>query len=280
MAAGTSSRFVPLSYERPKGLLEVKGEILIERQIRQLKEAGIEDIAVVVGYKHELFQYLKDRFRVSLVMNEDYERFNNTSSLVRVLERLRNTYICSSDNYFPHNVFLDKPERSYYSALFAEGCTSEYCIISDSDDEIQGVTIGGRDNWYMVGHVYFSSEFSKAFSDLLRKEYEKEEVKKMYWEDVYIKNLNSLPGMQIRKYGKGEILEFDSLDELRAFDPSYLTDSRSSFIRDIAQRMKCVESDLSDFRKEADSMQFPDFSFTLRGIRYRYQMVTDRISII
>ena len=29
MAAGTSSRFVPLSVERPKGLLEVKGEVRI-----------------------------------------------------------------------------------------------------------------------------------------------------------------------------------------------------------------------------------------------------------
>ena len=41
MAAGTASRFAPLSYERPKALIEVKGEILIERQIRQLMEAGI-----------------------------------------------------------------------------------------------------------------------------------------------------------------------------------------------------------------------------------------------
>jgi len=37
MAAGTSSRFAPLSYEKPKSLIEVKGEVLIERQIRQLK---------------------------------------------------------------------------------------------------------------------------------------------------------------------------------------------------------------------------------------------------
>ena len=37
MAAGLSSRFVPLSLEKPKGLLTVKGEILIERQIKQLK---------------------------------------------------------------------------------------------------------------------------------------------------------------------------------------------------------------------------------------------------
>ncbi|MBQ1982979.1 MAG: NTP transferase domain-containing protein, partial [Clostridia bacterium] len=41
MAAGTASRFAPLSYERPKALISVKGEVLIERQIRQLKEAGV-----------------------------------------------------------------------------------------------------------------------------------------------------------------------------------------------------------------------------------------------
>ena len=51
IAAGTSSRFVPLSFEKPKGLIEVKGEVLIERQLRQLNEAGIDDITIVVGYK-------------------------------------------------------------------------------------------------------------------------------------------------------------------------------------------------------------------------------------
>ena len=71
MAAGTSSRFAPLSYEKPKGLLEVKGEILIERQIRQLQEAGITDIVVIVGYKSAQFNYLEEKFGVRLVMNED-----------------------------------------------------------------------------------------------------------------------------------------------------------------------------------------------------------------
>ena len=56
MAAGLSSRFAPISYEKPKGLLKVRGEVLIERQIRQLKEAGIDDITVVVGYKKERLQ--------------------------------------------------------------------------------------------------------------------------------------------------------------------------------------------------------------------------------
>ena len=54
MAAGTASRFAPLSYERPKALIEVKGEVLIERQIRQLKEAGVPEIIVIAGYKKEI----------------------------------------------------------------------------------------------------------------------------------------------------------------------------------------------------------------------------------
>ena len=47
MAAGTASRFAPLSFEKPKALIEVRGEILIERQIKQLQEAGITDVIIV-----------------------------------------------------------------------------------------------------------------------------------------------------------------------------------------------------------------------------------------
>lgn len=72
MAAGLSSRFVPLSYERPKGVLRVRGEVLIERQIRQLQEAGITDITVVVGYMKETFFYLEDAFGVKIRVNEQY----------------------------------------------------------------------------------------------------------------------------------------------------------------------------------------------------------------
>ena len=58
LAAGKSDRFAPFTYEKPKGLFRVKGEILIERQIEQLKESGIEDIYIVIGYMKEKFFYL------------------------------------------------------------------------------------------------------------------------------------------------------------------------------------------------------------------------------
>lgn len=277
MAAGTSSRFVPLSYERPKGLLEVNGEVLIERQIRQLHEAGVNDVTVVVGYKNEMFEYLKEKLGVVVIMNEDYERFNNTSSLFRVLDKLGNTFICSSDNYFPHNVFRDEATHSYYSAQYAEGETGEYCITSNQDGVIEDVSIGGANSWFMIGHVYFSSEFSNAFVPVFREEYEKEETKEQYWEDVYIKHLKSLPGMKIRKYEAGEIMEFDSLDELRDFDASYIKDSRSCLIKELARRLNCQESDLSAFKKEGADMEIPKFSFLKNNVRYMYDGIVDTV---
>ena len=91
MAAGISARFAPLSYEKPKGLFEVRGEVLIERQIRQLKEAGITDITVVVGYMKEAFFYLEDAFGVTIVVNPTYATRNNNGTLMQVADKLRNT---------------------------------------------------------------------------------------------------------------------------------------------------------------------------------------------
>ena len=50
LAAGTSSRFAPLSYERHKAMTIVRGEVLIERQIEQLQAAGVPEIYIVAGH--------------------------------------------------------------------------------------------------------------------------------------------------------------------------------------------------------------------------------------
>ena len=96
MAAGLSSRFAPISYERPKGTLKVLGEVLIERQIRQLHEAGITDITVVVGYKKEYFFYLIDKYDVKIVVNRDYAIRNNNGSLLTRSEERRVGKECRS----------------------------------------------------------------------------------------------------------------------------------------------------------------------------------------
>lgn len=273
MAAGTSSRFAPLSYEKPKGLLIVKGEVLIERQIRQLQEAGISDITVVVGYKAELFQYLTEKFNVNIVMNEDYNQYNNTSSIIRVIDKLENTYICSSDNYFPENVFIDKSLDSYYSALYAEGMTNEYCITTDVENNITSVKIGGENSWYMVGHVFFNHYFSDKFRKIMIEEYPKEETKKGYWEDVYIKHLNELPLMKIHRYAPHEIEEFDSLEELRQFDEKYINHTGSKIFHNICSVLQCEEKDITDISVLKKGMTNCSFAFTCNkdGNKYVYR---------
>ena len=275
MAAGTSSRFVPLSVERPKGLVEVKGEILIERQIRQLKEAGITDITLVVGYKAEMFAYLRDKYAVDIVYNEDFARYNNTSSLIRVIEKLDNTFICSSDNYFPENVFTRESVDSYYSALYAEGKTNEYCLITNAEDQITDVNVGGHDSWYMVGHVFFNHEFSEKFRKLMIKEYCNETTQQGYWEDLYIRYIDQLPKMKINRYQEGGIQEFDSLDELRMFDSSYVEDTRSTVVKSICRTLNLQESDVYGFNNIKHVGDYLHFQFKVGDSTYEYNDKTE-----
>ena len=62
LAAGFGMRMVPINTEMPKGLLEVNGEPLIERIIKQLHEVGIQEIYVVVGFMKEKYEYLMDEY--------------------------------------------------------------------------------------------------------------------------------------------------------------------------------------------------------------------------
>lgn len=273
MAAGTATRFAPLSYEKPKGLLEVKGEILIERQIHQLIEAGINDITVITGYKSTQFQYLREKYGVKLIMNEDYNVYNNTSSIMRVIDLLEDTYICSSDNYFPTNVFIENANESYYSALYAEGKTKEYCLTTDENDNIIKVTVGGCDSWYMLGHAFFNKEFSERFRCIMKREYEDKNTRLEYWEDVYLRHIDDLPPMKIRRYRPHEIEEFDSLDELRAFDERYINDTGCRIIRNICKVLSCDEKDINEIVVLKNGMTNSSFRFTCRkdGKKYVYR---------
>lgn len=275
MAAGTSSRFVPLSAECPKGLLEVKGEVLVERQMRQLKEAGIADITLVVGYKADMFAYLRDKYGVDIVLNEDFARYNNTSSLIRVIDKLDNTFVCSSDNYFPENVFMNDSDDSYYSALYAEGEINEYCLTTNAEGYITDVCVGGRDAWYMVGHVFFNHEFSEAFRNIMIEEYKNETTKQGYWEDLYVRYIDQLPKMKINRYKEGAIQEFDSLDELRLFDVSYVGNTRSSVVKSICKSLNIQEADVYGFKNIKHHGDFLHFQFKVGDITYEYNDKTE-----
>jgi CTP:phosphocholine cytidylyltransferase-like protein len=269
MAAGYSSRFVPLSYEKPKSLLNIKGEILIERQIRQLKEAGIEEIIIVVGYLKEQFYYLKEKYQVVIVENLEYTYRNNNSSIHAVKEYLDNSYICSSDNYFTENVFESHVFRAYYSTKFSTDGTGEYCITTDEQEKIIEVTIGGTNTWYMLGHVFFSRDFSKSFIQYLEQEYSFPETADMFWEDIYIRHIDSLE-LFARKYKDDIILEFDSLEDLRKFDSRYLQSTGSKYMEQIAEELHCSQNDIVNIRPVKESNGMVHFTFQIGDSNYRF----------
>lgn len=277
MAAGTASRFAPLSYERPKALIEVKGEVLIERQIRQLREAGIPEIIVVVGYKKEQFAYLRDKFGVELVENPDYLTRNNNASIYAVKDKLRNSYICSSDNYFSTNPFELEVDDSYYAAVYARGETKEWCMTQGEDGYISSVQISGSDSWFMLGHAFWNEKFSKHFLRILERVYDFPDTAGLLWESIYIAHLDELK-MKMRKYPDNFIFEFDTLDELREFDESYVCNTRSGILAAVAKELNCAEKDIVEVTayRSADNTA-AGMRFTAHGVGYEYNYETSKI---
>jgi CTP:phosphocholine cytidylyltransferase-like protein len=271
MAAGTSSRFAPLSYEKPKGLVEVKGEILIERQIRQLREAGIDDIFVVTGYKAKAFQYLENRFGVHLRNNPYYDTRNNNASIKAVEDVLSNTYVCSADNYFTRNPFEPEVDNAFYAAVYSNGPTNEWCMKTDPEGWITSVTVGGSDAWYMLGHTFWDESFSKAFIKILDAVYNQPETADKLWENIYIDHLDQLH-MKMRKYPDDFIFEFDTLDELRTFDTSYINDTHSAILKRVAEQLKVKEKDLMHINclKDTKTTEAIGFTFDACGHHHTY----------
>ena len=85
-----------------------------------------------------------------------------------------------------------KLEGSYYSAVYAPGKTGEWCIM-EKDGWIQSVTVGGADAWVMLGHVFWSEDFSRTFLSILEEVYHRPETAGKLWETIYLEHIDRLP---------------------------------------------------------------------------------------
>lgn len=251
-------------------MLTVRGEVLIERQIRQLREAGITDITVVVGYMKEAFFYLEDKFGVTIRVNAEYSVRNNNSTLMLVREKLGNTYVCSSDDYFTENVFEPYVFEAYYPGVFFAGETNEYLLDTARDGRITGVTIGGRDKYGMLGHVYFDRAFSETFVRILVDEYDRPETAGKLWEDIYRAHLDELR-MVMRPYEPGVIFEFDSISDLKEFDHDFIENVDSAILDNICRVLDCSRGDVEGIVPIKEGLTNLSFRFVVRGESYVYR---------
>lgn len=272
LAAGKSNRFAPFTYERPKALFSVKGEILIERQIKQLRAANVKDIYIVVGYMKEKFFWLEQKYGVHLLVNNKFGEKGNLYSLYLAREYLGDTFLCCADHYFLHNPFLDtnKENRSYRAVSYQQGKFLEFGVICSDADVITQVMIGGCDSLAMVGHAYMNRGFGEKFRTLLEKEINDFGVSSMFWEEFYAKHIRELT-LYKKEFSDTEILEFESIDDLRAFDSEFLTNIDSNIVSNICETLQCNRNDIVNIEVINAGLTNVSFSFECNDKRYVYR---------
>lgn len=222
MAAGRSRRCMPLSNYLPKGLFEIKGDTMVERQIKQLHDAGIKQIILVVGYLKEKYYEMAKKYKDLIVIdNTEWEEKNNISSLYAAKDYLKNSYICCSDNWFAHNVYCDYVYDSYYACKYTDEFLDEYCVKStDKEGYMTSVKKGGEKCWYTIGEAFFNKDFSAKFVDYMVKEYYDPEVKYMLWDDFQIRHIDDLK-LKVKGYSDDECKEFDTTEDILQFYPNF-----------------------------------------------------------
>lgn len=283
LAAGFGSRFVPLTFEIPKGLLEVFGERMIERQIAQLHEVGVKDITIVVGYLKEKFEYLIDKWGVKLLYNPEYHNKNTLTTVYRARDcfKGKNTYLLSSDNWIRGNMYHTYECGAWYSSVYMEGKTSEWVLESNKKGLITKVQVGGADSWVMYGPVFFSREFSDQFFPTLETYYHTPGTEQLYWEQVFADLVNDsvedhvpgkhsfvVPEMYINKQPENQVYEFENLEELRLFDEKYRHRSNSAAMELVADVLHIPESEITDLRCLKAGMTNKSFLFRAKGRSY------------
>ena len=213
LAAGFGMRMVPINTEIPKGLMEVKGEVLIERMIRHLHEVGITDIQVVVGFMKERYEYLIDEFQVKLVVNSEYQVKNNLHSLSKVKSLLDKTYIIPCDIWAEENPFSDFEPYSWY--MVSEEMSVESTVRVNRKRELVMIDETEEGN-QMLGLSYLMGEEATLVQEKLQEFSKKASYDHEFWEcTLQNKNKWIIPSKVVNSK---QLIEINTYEQLREID--------------------------------------------------------------
>ena len=262
LAAGFGMRMVPINTTTPKALLEVKGEVLIERQIRQLHEAGITDISVVVGFMMESFEYLVDKFGVDLVVNNYYSSKNNIYSVGIVPDRLANCYIVPCDMWSEINPFNKEELYSWY--MVTDGDDKSSTVRVNRKNELVGLTSDETGN-RMIGIAYLLEEDAIKVSDRIQALLSDGRHDESFWEEALFENGRMF--INARVVSDDVISEINTYEQLRDIDAGS-DHLKSDAIRCISKAFDCEAKDIKDISVLKKGMTNRSFLFTVNGSKY------------
>lgn len=262
LAAGLGMRMIPLNVSTSKGLMEVKGEILIERIIRQLREVGIQDIKIVVGYLKEKYEYLIDKYNVKLIVNSKYNKKNNLHSLSLVKDSIENTYIIPYDIYCKTNPFHKFELYSWY-------------MITDEQDEDSVVRVNKKFELVksssskignkMIGISYVSNKDKNEFIKQIETLNSLKRYDNSFWEEIFVQNEPILLKPNI--VNRNDFIEINTFNDLINID-SNSNSLDSEAINIIMNVFNVKASDIVNVEILKKGMTNRSFLFTCNGERY------------
>ena len=259
LAAGYGLRMVPINTEEPKGLLEVHGEPLIERIIKQLHKVEITNIKIVVGFMKEHYEYLIDEYDVDLIVNPYYSTRNNIYSLYVAKDRLANGYIIPCDIWFKDNPFSTLEDPSWY--LFSDRLTDHSHWQVSKNTKVKYTKEPGN---RMIGIAYLNQEDAEVLTGHLD-EMIKAKKYDSFWEDALADKKQFLISGRI--IPNSEHAEINSYEELLELD-SNSSHLQNEAIQIIEDTLNVNKSDISNIHTLKKGMTNRSFIFTVKDKRY------------
>lgn len=221
LAAGFGSRLVPITLNTPKPLVLVNGKKIIETLLDAIVAAGIPEIIIVTGYLHECFDILLKKYsNIKLVYNSKYNEANNISSAYLVRDKFESAYVLDSDLYLTNQKLIRKYEyRSNYLGIRVDR-TDDWCL-ETKNGIITDEKIGGINCYQMAGIAYYNSTDGKRLNQDIYDVYNSPGGKEKFNEQVALIDKKENYKIYIRECNRGDIIEIDTFNELKAIDKSY-----------------------------------------------------------
>ncbi len=262
LAAGFGMRMVPINTETPKGLLEIKGERLIECTIRQLHEVGITEIYVVVGFMKEQYEYLIDEYGVDLIVAPDYASKNNLHSLKTAADHLSNSYIIPCDIWCEKNPYSRNELYSWYMVSDMVDDDSTVRVNRKQELVVQKEQAGGN---AMIGICYLLEAEAAVVRERLEELGRDSRYDGAFWEETLYRKDRMI--VTARVVHAADAVEINTYEQLREID-SDSSQLQTDAIQVICEALGAQQDEVTNITVLKKGMTNRSFLFSCKDKKY------------